>query len=122
MLIRDERTNRRFLAIAFRCRPHALGPGRSEPAACALAGQRCAVSMPHRVPGCGSGYEVARLAQAGFDVTGIDYAPAAAARTRAAIEVASTQRCCYRSRRARVVAARAVRRDLRADLLVRAAP
>ena len=42
------------------------------------------------VPGCGSGYEVARLAQAGFDVTGIDYAPAAAARTRAAIEVAST--------------------------------
>ncbi len=29
------------------------------------------------VPGCGSGYEVAELAQAGFDVLGLDYAPAA---------------------------------------------
>ncbi len=35
------------------------------------------------VPGCGSGYEVAALAQAGFDVTGLDYAPAAIERTRA---------------------------------------
>ncbi len=34
------------------------------------------------VPGCGSGYEVAALAQAGFDVTGLDYAPVAIARTR----------------------------------------
>ena len=34
------------------------------------------------VPGCGSGYEVAALAQAGFEVTGLDYAPAAVARTR----------------------------------------
>src|SRR4051794_17101593 len=33
------------------------------------------------VPGCGSGYEVAALAQAGFDVTALDYAPAAVART-----------------------------------------
>jgi SAM-dependent methyltransferase len=34
------------------------------------------------VPGCGSGYEVAALAKAGFDVTGLDYAPVAIARTR----------------------------------------
>lgn len=34
------------------------------------------------VPGCGSGYEVASLAQSGFEVTGLDYAPAAVARTR----------------------------------------
>ena len=40
------------------------------------------------VPGCGSGYEVVRLAQAGFDVTGLDYAPAAAARTRARVAAA----------------------------------
>jgi 2-polyprenyl-3-methyl-5-hydroxy-6-metoxy-1,4-benzoquinol methylase len=38
------------------------------------------------VPGCGSGHEVVRLAQAGFDVTGLDYAPAAVARTRAALQ------------------------------------
>jgi SAM-dependent methyltransferase len=37
------------------------------------------------VPGCGSGHEVALLAQSGFDVTGIDYAPAAIARTRSAM-------------------------------------
>jgi hypothetical protein len=40
------------------------------------------------VPGCGSGHEVVRLAQAGFDVTGIDYAPAAVARTHAALDAA----------------------------------
>jgi SAM-dependent methyltransferase len=34
------------------------------------------------VPGCGSGYEVAELAAAGFRVTGLDYAPAAVRRTR----------------------------------------
>src|SRR3954454_6332182 len=33
------------------------------------------------VPGCGSGYEVAALAQAAFDVTALDYAPAAVAPT-----------------------------------------
>jgi SAM-dependent methyltransferase len=32
------------------------------------------------VPGCGSGYEVADLALAGFEVTGLDYADAAIAR------------------------------------------
>jgi SAM-dependent methyltransferase len=34
------------------------------------------------VPGCGSGNEVAALARAGFEVTGLDYAPVAIARTR----------------------------------------
>ena len=34
------------------------------------------------VPGCGSGWEVAELARRGFDVTGLDYAPAAVQRTR----------------------------------------
>jgi SAM-dependent methyltransferase len=33
------------------------------------------------VPGCGSGHEVAVLAQAGFDVTAIDYTPGAIAAT-----------------------------------------
>jgi len=41
------------------------------------------------VPGCGSGYEVAALAQAGFDVTGLDYAPVAIARTRQLLEAAN---------------------------------
>ncbi len=34
------------------------------------------------VPGCGGGWEVAELARRGFDVTGLDYAPAAVQRTR----------------------------------------
>ena len=34
------------------------------------------------VPGCGAGYEVAVLAQQGFDVTALDYSSAAIARTR----------------------------------------
>ena len=34
------------------------------------------------VPGCGSGHEVAVLAAAGFEVTALDYAPAAIDRTR----------------------------------------
>lgn len=38
------------------------------------------------VPGCGSGHEVAILAARGFEVTALDYAPAAIARTRAALE------------------------------------
>jgi SAM-dependent methyltransferase len=37
---------------------------------------------PIAVPGCGSGYEVARLAEARCDVIGLDYAPAAVALTR----------------------------------------
>ncbi len=35
------------------------------------------------VPGCGAGHEVEWLARAGFDVVGLDYAPAAVERTRA---------------------------------------
>ncbi len=35
------------------------------------------------VPGCGSGWEVAELAGRGFEVTGIDYTPAAVERVRA---------------------------------------
>ena len=38
------------------------------------------------VPGCGSGYEVAMLAEWGFDVTALDYAPAAIEQTRAQLE------------------------------------
>ena len=34
------------------------------------------------VPGCGSGHEVAALARQGFEVTGLDYAPAALTHTR----------------------------------------
>ncbi len=41
------------------------------------------------VPGCGSGYEVAVLAQAGFDVTALDYAPVAIERTRKLLEAAN---------------------------------
>lgn len=35
------------------------------------------IQGPVLVPGCGSGYEVIELARRGFDVIGIDYAPAA---------------------------------------------
>lgn len=38
------------------------------------------------VPGCGSGWEVAELAQRGFEVTGIDYTAAAVERTRQLID------------------------------------
>lgn len=41
------------------------------------------------VPGCGSGYEVVDLALAGFEVTGLDYADAAIARTRARLKEAA---------------------------------
>lgn len=40
------------------------------------------------VPGCGAGHEVAALARAGFDVTGIDYSAEAIGRARRAIEEA----------------------------------
>ncbi len=40
------------------------------------------------VPGCGSGYEVADLALAGFEVAGLDYAGAAIERTRRQLKVA----------------------------------
>jgi SAM-dependent methyltransferase len=38
------------------------------------------------VPGCGSGWEVAELAQRGFEVTAIDYAAEAVARTRSLLD------------------------------------
>jgi methyl halide transferase len=40
------------------------------------------------VPGCGSGYEVAELAMAGFEVTGLDYADEAIVRTHQRLKVA----------------------------------
>lgn len=40
------------------------------------------------VPGCGAGYEVAVLAQAGFDVTALDYSTEAIVRTRKNLEKA----------------------------------
>lgn len=40
------------------------------------------------VPGCGSGYEVERLAAAGFDVTAVDYASSAVARVRGRLALA----------------------------------
>ena len=43
------------------------------------------------VPGCGSGHEVALLAQKGFDVTALDYAPAALALTRERLDRAKAQ-------------------------------
>ncbi len=38
------------------------------------------------VPGCGTGHEVAALARAGFEVTGLDYAQAAIQRTHARVD------------------------------------
>lgn len=39
------------------------------------------------VPGCGRGWEVAALAERGFDVTGIDYAPAAVSACRTMLDL-----------------------------------
>jgi hypothetical protein len=41
---------------------------------------------PVLVPGCGSGHEVEALARSGFDVTGLDLAPAAVAMARARLD------------------------------------
>lgn len=43
------------------------------------------------VPGCGSGYEVAVLAQAGFDVTALDYSPEAIALSRDKLDAAKLE-------------------------------
>jgi SAM-dependent methyltransferase len=40
------------------------------------------------IPGCGSGYEAAVLAKAGFEVTALDYAPVAIERTRKLLDAA----------------------------------
>jgi SAM-dependent methyltransferase len=39
------------------------------------------------LPGCGAGHEVAVLAQAGFEVTALDYSPEAIARTRKLLDI-----------------------------------
>jgi SAM-dependent methyltransferase len=44
------------------------------------------------VPGCGSGYEVALLAQHGWDVTAIDFSPTAVERARASVGPALAER------------------------------
>jgi SAM-dependent methyltransferase len=44
------------------------------------------------VPGCGSGHEVATLAARGFDVIGLDYAPAAVAQARGRLPPADAAR------------------------------
>ena len=41
------------------------------------------------VPGCGGGWEVAELARRGFEVTGLDYTPAAVAKTRTLLDAQS---------------------------------
>lgn len=43
------------------------------------------------VPGCGSGYEVAALAQAGFEVTALDYSAEAIARTRSQLDASGSK-------------------------------
>lgn len=40
------------------------------------------------VPGCGKGWEVAALSEAGFDVTGLDYTPAAVTEARQRLQAA----------------------------------
>ena len=44
------------------------------------------------VPGCGAGYEIAALASAGYDVTAIDFTPAAAAQARVRVGPALAER------------------------------
>lgn len=57
------------------------------------------------VPGCGSGHEVAMLAEWGFDVTGVDYAPAAAESTRNRLRSLLQSPAAARMSRAEVVEA-----------------
>lgn len=59
------------------------------------------------VPGCGSGHEVALLAEWGFDVTAVDYAPAAVERTRSRLRA-----LLQSSRSDRVVRVEVVEADL----------
>jgi methyl halide transferase len=56
--------------------------GAASPQLLAWLDQRVLTPCRILVPGCGSGWEVAELARRGFDVTGLDYTPAAVARTR----------------------------------------
>lgn len=57
------------------------------------------------VPGCGSGHEVAMLAEWGFDVTAVDFAPAATARTRDRLRSLLTSPAGARMMRAQVIEA-----------------
>ena len=57
------------------------------------------------VPGCGSGHEVAMLAEWGFDVTGVDYTPAATERTRNRLRSLLQSPAAARMSRAEVVEA-----------------
>ena len=57
------------------------------------------------VPGCGSGYEVAMLAEWGFDVTAVDFAPAATERTRNRLRSLLQSPAAARVARAEVVEA-----------------
>jgi SAM-dependent methyltransferase len=57
------------------------------------------------VPGCGSGHEVAMLAEWGFDVTGVDFAPAAAELTRERLRTLLQSPVGARMMRAEVVEA-----------------
>ncbi|MDO4681377.1 MAG: methyltransferase domain-containing protein [Lautropia sp.] len=57
------------------------------------------------VPGCGSGQEVVLLAEWGFDVVGLDYAPAAVAQARDLLRALLTSRQSGRVARAEVLQA-----------------
>ena len=57
------------------------------------------------VPGCGSGHEVAMLAEWGFDVIGVDYAPAAVGQTRDRLRSLLQSSAGVRMMRAEVVEA-----------------
>lgn len=63
------------------------GWDRGSPSPALLAWLAVGTLAPCRVlvPGCGRGHEVLALAEAGFDVTGIDYAPAAVQAARNAL-------------------------------------
>lgn len=65
-----------------------IGWDRGSPSPQLLAWLHRGALQPCRiaVPGCGSGWEVAELAQRGFEVTGIDYTAAAVVATRALLD------------------------------------
>ncbi len=67
---------------------HQINWDRGAPNPQLLAWLDTGVLQPCRiaVPGCGGGWEVAELARRGFDVTAIDYTPAAIARTQALLD------------------------------------
>ena len=87
----DERTCIDFWQSRFDAGQYAVGPGRGRALSLRAgpAAANCACRIA--VPGCGSGHDVVHLAQAGFDVTGLDYAPAAVMRTRASAPEAGRQ-------------------------------